>query len=743
MKKIISNILLTTILVLPLSGCGTADRQEEPADSGGALDTAAVLELGGQDNSLDAYSASVNTPLQMEHPADAIDGGGERIFLGASRAYWFKKHLFEDVDECWDELSFVTADGRTGSERFDREDQVWDVGPVAGTDHYVIFDYESPESGTDCRYFLTEKDESHEALREFPLDFLNDSDSSGAEIIMGFSDFAVDQSGMVHLVRQTEQGPQYLLVSPAGEVLAEYVAEDGHSIRLVTLYDGRVAFSSAAYGDEDGIALLYMDAETGRPVKLASLKSFAYCLNLLDGETLLYADQEGIYRSGLSGKKPELLYRWSNHGILTSRVPAIQTDEKGRIALLYEGSGTYNYLCLEPATEEVELCDITLAVSPYDMSAYQRLAAEFNKKYPACHIELKSNYDSTALLTELTAGKGPVLIDTVLTGFEEQEKLWEPLDDIIEQLGITEEVQPAALEMGRINGTLYGIVTDFHISTLVTGDSDIQDWDYDSFIQCIADRPELEAIFDQYDGEYGIPFIISFLSHGLDNCYFLDAEEGKTSFDSARFRKALELADKYCVREDGVTPGSSLLEGKVLCNALAVSRPEQIALYRLCYGEDANYIGYPTKNGAAHFMENGSLLAIRRTATAEEKAAAAAFLSLCLSYEGQTLAAKDINFALSVRRDVLEEQIADMDEDSMPFAAGLGQITLGDDLNIELDRKTLLDIIGKARPARYFPTEFRGILFEELEQYFSGGITEDKLIDNLESRLGLYLEERN
>ena len=49
----------------------------------------------------------------------------------------------------------------------------------------------------------------------------------------------------------------------------------------------------------------------------------------------------------------------------------------------------------------MELCEITLAVS--DASSYQRLVAEFNKRYPTCHIELKDDYDRTALLTELTA----------------------------------------------------------------------------------------------------------------------------------------------------------------------------------------------------------------------------------------------------------------------------------------------------------------------------------------------------
>nr|WP_296461700.1 hypothetical protein [uncultured Acetatifactor sp.] len=447
------------------------------------------------------------------------------------------------MDECWDELSFVTAEGRTGSERFDREDQAWDVGPVAGTDHYATFDMEALENGTDYRYFLTERDETHAALRELPLDFLKGSVPSGVEAIMSFSDFAVDLSGAVHLIRQTGEGQQYLLVSPAGEVLAEYVPKDSHSMRLAPLYDGRVAFSSAANGDGKGTVLLYMDPETGRPTELASLESFAYCLNLLDEGTLLYADQEGVYRSGLSGKKPELLYRWADHGILTSRVPAIQADEEGQIALIYEESENYNYLCLKPTTEDVELCEITMAVSPYRMSAYQPMVVEFNKRYPQYHVELKSDYDETALLTELVAGKGPVLIDSLLTGFEAQEKQWEPLDTLI-GADMAEELFPSVLDMGRIHGTLYGVVTDFRLRTLVTGDPALKDWDYGAFIQCVEDRPELEAIFNFYGGDYGSYFITSFLSHGIDDTYLLDAETGTMNFDSSDFRKALELAGK-------------------------------------------------------------------------------------------------------------------------------------------------------------------------------------------------------
>ncbi len=110
----------------------------------------------------------------------------------------------------------------------------------------------------------------------------------------------------------------------------------------------------------------------------------------------------------------------------------MQADEEGRIALIYKGAEDYSYLCLEPTTEEVEICEITMAVPSYRMDSYQWAAAEFNKRYPSCHIELiEYNYNDTALLTQLTAGKGPVLIDTFLVNFEELEKLWEPLDIVM------------------------------------------------------------------------------------------------------------------------------------------------------------------------------------------------------------------------------------------------------------------------------------------------------------------------
>ena len=140
------------------------------------------------------------------------------------------------------------------------------------------------------------------------------------------------------------------------------------------------------------------------------------------------------------------------------------------------------------------------------------------------------------------------------------------------------------------------------------------------------------------------------------------------------------------------------------------------------------------------YMRPSDILSIRTTATKEEKEAAAAFLALYLSYEGQIHGAKEGNFELSVRRDVLEEQIASMRSPiSMP---SFGEVSIGS-MDIERDRATLLDLIERAKPQKSFPGELNNIIYEELDLYLSGSITKDVMIEHLENRIGLYLGERN
>ena len=132
-------------------------------------------------------------------------------------------------------------------------------------------------------------------LREFPLDFLNGNEVG--EVIESLSDFAVDQSGAASLVH----GGQYLLMSQEGDILAEYSPEGGSVKRLVILYDGRIAFE-VTMKENGGTALQYMDRDTLETVTLAALEKSALYLTLLDGETLLYAAQDGVPQRAERGR---------------------------------------------------------------------------------------------------------------------------------------------------------------------------------------------------------------------------------------------------------------------------------------------------------------------------------------------------------------------------------------------------------------------------------------------------------
>lgn len=717
-----------------------------------------LLEEEWRDNTQDEYSAAIHAPLVPERPEGEL-GGGLKYALGSSCGAVFKKHLFDPVENCWDELKTVSDQGEEISVRLafreDTHNQAWGMGSIVGSDHFMMLDMDSSGAeGEGWRYSLIEIDETEQVVRTIHMDFLSADGREAPDKIM------VDSSGNIHFItaylgynlenEAAEQQNYYFIADNEGTLLAKY-DYSGMDTRLVALYDGRVAIYSQLRDDEgriSGSRLEYADMVTGKTVLLTEFgqdapKPFSgeTYYTLWDEKTLLYADNQGLHFADLSGNMTGDAYIWSRHGIHFTQVEEIQIQENGRINLIYiDTKGDGNLLCLEPTQEHREIREIVFAVPSYMKEIYNASVVEFNKKYPAYHIELKTDYEETALLTELMSGTGPVLVDTRLTGFDEHRELWMPLQGLFAGEEWKNVLIPKAMELGEIDGTLYGVVSNFQLRTVVTTAKETADWDYEAFLDGIENNASIQAIFNGQNDIWS--FMASFLIHGLEDNYLLNVQDGTTRFDSDEFRRVLRLAAVYCNGEENTEPGELLLEGKVFCNTIDITRPEQIDLYRIIYGEDINYIGYPTSDGSAHYIDSDSPLAIRDTATDEEKRVAGAFLQMLLSKEGQQESMKDPNFDLSVRRDMLEEQINQINETTSAMAYGFPQITLGDNYDRESDAGMLYDLLEKAEPRKTFPRELNSILIEELEEYLAGTITEDILIERLTKRVELYLAEQ-
>lgn len=752
-REITISLLISTLLCL-LCGCGMRADETSETETGteqrdsyvSNLDASAIAAMEGKDNAKDAYSFVANMPLKTESPDGALSGGGSALALGNARAFSFKKHLFGEFEQCWDEIAIVTREGEETSIRREIRDQIWGIGSVYGTDHYIVHQV---RSGVNT---LLELDEENRTVREIHLECFD-----GEELTI-LSGLMTDEAGNIHFtIYDSEAGEaRYCIASSEGELLVDGYTESGFSIsRLVSLHDGRVAFEAketVPIGEkieEREKALWYLDVNTGETALLASVVetySEKYDgLTLFDAENILYANTNGIYCRNMEDGSSRLLYLWANHGIVNPELKEMRSFSDGGIAAIYENQGENHYIYLKPTVEQTEITELVMAVSPAMEKTYRSAVAKFNKRYPSVHIEMKTDYDETVLLTELIAGNGPVLIDTTLTGFRNQEKLWEPLDGVLEELGILGELNAGAMEQGKIGDSFYGIVPDFYLQTVVTGEDMPKSWDYETFLQCIKDQPELEAVMNSNSVQDGWYFISSFLIRELEDNYLFDAGSGKTHFDSKAFGDILDIAEEYCERQDYVYPGTGMSEGKVLCNVLSVSKPVDLEVYRRVYGENANFIGFPTKDGSTHYLSGRLPVTIRRTADEEEKEAACAFVSLLLSYECQSELAENLNFGMSVRKDVLQEQIdaiAAMDADTLLNVNGFETMKLGEDADAEADGELLYSLLEMAEAKKSLPSGLLEIMTGELENYFAGITDKKTVIKNLTNRVELYLSEQ-
>lgn len=745
-KKLLCCVLIAA-LAFQFQGCGRPNT-ESGEDSGmaGAGDSGTTVENGfsggedlflsledlpWRDNSLDAYSAVVNMPLRDSEPEGAVYGGAFAYILGYTRASVFKKHLFEKAEDCWDEIKSVTAQDVETSFRLafweGQLNQAWAVGGIAGSDHYMMMTVEwDEEQGFLYRFFET--DEDMQVLSSFYVDCL---DKNNYEFPLQLQ---VDAQGNIHMITLRDDNTHhYYIVASDGTFLMEVSPKEGFLERqtpdLFLLYDGRVGMRFEE-------RLEYADLETGQTEVLAKVKLDYRCCTLWDEKTLLYADGTGLYRSGLSGENPEILYIWSNHGVSVSEIEAMQVTESGGISLIYMDYKGANYLKLEPTTEEVEIQEITFAVTS---NKYQSAVAAFNKKYPAYRIKMETySYNDTSLQTELIAGKGPVLVDTFLVGFENNEDWWESLDEVFRQMKLDEELIPQVLDAGRINGTLYGVVTDFSLDTVVTFAEEPDEWDYGAFLSCFDENdPAMKSVFMPGNGSDGFTFVLKFFCHGLKEKFLFDAEDCTTRFDSEEFRKILKLGSFFMDREH---QGNSedLRQGTSLCASVYINQPEDLACLRIWGGDKLRFIGYPSGEGSRHYIEGGSPITVRANATAAEKRIAHSFFRFLLSYDVQA----DSNSGMSVRKDVLEEQIKSMNESTYTMLNGFPQFELGAQVDNELDGATLYGLLEKAEPKQYMPRELLEIFMEELDDYLSGNLTEERLIEHLENRVGLYLSEQ-
>ena len=700
--------------------------------------------MAWNDNAVDDYQAVMRQPLKKIKVDGDLSGAGA-FFVSENGCTRHGIHSFGSYKKNWNGANGITVDGREYEVKImvDPERvgmQIDHLAPISGKNGYVASFSERDASGKQIKYWFYELDADFQVIRSVQA---NMAEGKQIDRLMG------DGAGNFHVI--CEDGSlkmTYVIISPEGEVLFE--KEDVALISELRAFGGgRVAVEEKGMETQE-LWLGEANLGTGTFSELPAFQDetikkkmteLVYLVTAIDEWRLLWCAKEGILSYDSTSKECKTIYQWSHHGIIPKRIYDLTVTKDGSIAMLYvdESEEDLIYLKLEPTKEKKELKSITFAVRGGNKERYEQAAAFFQKKYPEYVIYLKDDYDETSLLAQLGAGDGPVLVDTSLTGFEELEKLWQPLDGFLEQAGLMDEIIPETLELGKINGVTYGIVRDFQIQTLLISDSGPSNWDYEGYLKALESFDG--AAFSHRDLESAADWrfwYFDVLKNGYEDNYYFNPETGETIFEKAEFERVLKLSQK-ALRCLPAEEGKSLREGEVLCECGWV--PSIMAAFKLRRRLEANgerAIGYPTKDGARHRLDAISPIAIRSTATPEEKQIAYTFLKVYLSKE----AMESANLFLPIRKDVLE----DMFEEYQATVEGeklLGKYNPNSMPEIDWDKDVefLYGLIRNGVAQRSLPTGLEQIFEEEFDDYLEGQIDGKALSDHMEKRVNLYLME--
>lgn len=729
-KRKISMAVLAMLIFL--CSCGKEDINVE-------LDPVSFIEENeGKDNLKDIYTREIVQELRLPEDRDEENGWTGRLpVIGAESVLLFGNTVNRTGDgyeSILNVYSTVTGDKDVefslGSKSM--------VSTVAGTEKFFAVLAKIIDGEPSYEIEIYDKDGN--SLEGFSLDNVP---IYCADILWNI---AIDSDERIHVVQMRPDGSNgyngfyYLCMNKDGECLYSREYTDAWFNSFISTMQGEIyCYYSAiqALGNEHGLreTIEKIDTESGK-VEFLNDERLIDCISFTAGDEILYTDKDGIWIADRKTENARLLYKWANHGMEGQEIIDLRMDEDNRIHFIQSGSDSYLYYILAPTNGDDSITEIEIAIPQWAKNKYQKAIGEFNRKYPLYKIVAVDDYDETVLKTKLISGKGPVLIDTALVDFSENKEYWLQLNDIYNEIRISGQLNEAARNLGMIDGELYGAVINYSIETIVAP-KEKAGWDYEEFLKSIEDN-RLKYVFAETGNSFST--ILDWLGTTEDNCYFVAQDDIRT-FDVGKVERVCDALGRYNELYNGEE--NRWPSDETLCQKVLIRTPEQLWVYMKKCGDEYDFAGFPSYEGSYNKLRPETRIAIRKTASKVEKELAVSFLNILLSYDFQKeLVYVDLSW--SVREDVCAEQIDSVKEG---MAVGLDElyedVFIVGEVDTDLLRQKTNELLADAVPKDYMESAFADILYDEFNDYFQGIITKEMLIDHLNSRVTIYLQENN
>lgn len=503
------------------------------------------------------------------------------------------------------------------------------------------------------------------------------------------------------------------------------------------------------------------------------------------GYIVFYSDTEGylcdlehIWQFDMTAGSMVQTDAYSNWGYHLEKIFAAAMGENEALLVLAQTDkkqDTQEYLLLKRSQqEEKDKKTLELATSIANTFLKESIV-QFNNQSEEYEIILRErppvtspgdaalqdweNY-VTRIQTEITSGGGPDLIDTQILSVENgaaKGYLRDLTEDFSEQRELCEE---SIWQNCMVDGQIYSIPYIFSMETFVTPDYVVNDrnsWTLEELMQ-ITRESDVE-VFGEYISGFDLFWNLGIRMEGSSQlidwenkvCHLNGPEAVELLEFTAEYGDTRNLYDDMAAAAavgEVVQGGDSILRGEALTAKAYFADTSELqyweTYFRLC-DSVPTYIGFPSENGeAGHIMEVYDLMVNQSCKYPE---AAVEFLEFLLSEERQNYIAEymeELYNGFPVRQTSLERAL----EKTINGEYKYGEKTeiMGEEVEIvpasQENVQKFLRVVETAKPRSKNTEALFSIIDEELAPYYAGDKSAKEVLDVLQNRVQLLLDEQ-
>lgn len=758
MKKKIISLALTAAMVISLAACGS--------DSGADTNEAGITR---------EYTY-VPEYIEMEETAEISFWNAQL----AGESLYYTQYSYDETTQTSSEtlneyslsekkvLNELKLDAGTEGNRNRSKFQIGSDGSI-----YTV-EYSYSEDYSTSTLFLCAYDNQGALMWEQDITDIINSDSENSYI----SNMMIDAEGRFYL-----SGDNIIrLFDKEGNYKGDVRLENGWFNSLGAGKDGKI------YGcyydrssDTGGYCLAEIDFNSKAIANVYQNYPNGNGNGLVAGidKDFLVNDGSRVYEYDLASQSYEELFNWLDCDINGNYVDAISATEDGRLIVLMNdwstGANEIAFLTKKKTADLPQKTQIVIG-SLYDNQELQAAAVNFNKQSDTYHVSIKTYIDNNnwnentykdgiaSMNNDITSGSHcPDVIDlSSLSNVEQMadKGVFEDMAPYLDKSSLLnkDDYLPNILDSNTYNGVLVGIPFSFSLNTVVGKASDVGEemgWTLDEIIDYAAENPD--ALLFDYAGKSDILYYC--LAFNQDQ--FIDWSTNQCNFDSEQFKKLLafvaDFPDEFDWQADDRSTPRKIQDGDVLLDTVYISSLESVQMYPAMFGEDVTFIGYPTMDGSnGCIMNSNGILAI--SSRSQNKDGAWAFIESYLNRSMDNM----FSWGFPTKKSELDKIIEDavkvtyltdengepiLDEDGNPIPeGGTSGVGYGDwDYTYhpvtEEDVALTRQLIESAQIAASTDDEIMSIITEEAEPFFQGQKSVDDVVNVIQSRIQLYLNE--